>query len=366
MGPQANTAMGVGNSGDFRRSRTVFGLTPSSSATSCTPRKCSYWNNSKYQSKMKITLERALRWLWRSRQRRVPSRQLPGRAGHRAGDHALEPASNPRTSHTASGCSQTSAPSSRPRTPTGCRRRRSPRHSSRSRSHPGPSGTASRSPRTASPASSSGTTSGLPRSGSATALRRATASSSSGTRGSATYPPLEPPYRNKPHHQTALAKPMLRLLRLWRGARSEHHPHLPDWRSRPGRPPLRCPTQSRHRRVHPRRPGRICGKRAGGQGSRRLRRHRPGPRVLRAALSLAGGEGGMTGLGPNARQDALRVLERAARLLAAQVNGDALDSAAGRNDSAIDDGADEVALLVGRQPLPVTSRNGDCGHERAA
>jgi hypothetical protein len=74
----------------------------------------------------------------------------------------------------------------------------------------------------------------------------------------------------------------------------------------------------------------------------------------------------MTGLGPNARQDALRVLERAARLLAAQVNGDALDSAAGRNDSAIDDGADEVALLVGRQPLPVTSRNGDCGHERAA
>ena len=75
----------------------------------------------------------------------------------------------------------------------------------------------------------------------------------------------------------------------------------------------------------------------------------------------------MPALPPHVLADARRVLDRAARrLLAAQMNGDAFDAPARHDDSTVGDGADQVSLLIDGQPVPVTSRDGHCGHERAA
>lgn len=67
-------------------------------------------------------------------------------------------------------------------------------------------------------------------------------------------------------------------------------------------------------------------------------------------------------LSPDALRDARRVLDGAARrLLAEQLNGDAIGSAAGRNGHRFHDGHDERPALLKRQLVPVPGSDGDGG-----
>ena len=70
--------------------------------------------------------------------------------------------------------------------------------------------------------------------------------------------------------------------------------------------------------------------------------------------------GAMTELSVRARQDAQRILDAAARrLLAAQLDGDALAATAGSDARLVDNSTDESALLVEGQQVPVARGHGD-------
>ena len=75
----------------------------------------------------------------------------------------------------------------------------------------------------------------------------------------------------------------------------------------------------------------------------------------------------MADLPPRARAEVQRVLDGAARrLLAEQVDLDALDAAAGRDRDAIDGRADQGAAFVQREQVPILERRHGHGGARAA
>lgn len=75
--------------------------------------------------------------------------------------------------------------------------------------------------------------------------------------------------------------------------------------------------------------------------------------AARAARPRKAG-GVISDLPPHARQAVQRVLDRAAaRLLAEQMDGYAVDSATGGDHGTVDGGADDVAPLAEREPVPV-------------
>jgi hypothetical protein len=65
-------------------------------------------------------------------------------------------------------------------------------------------------------------------------------------------------------------------------------------------------------------------------------------------------------------EDAQRVLDQAARrLLAARLNRDPLGSSTGRDGDALEDGADQGALLVEGKGVPIVGANGDRRSDRS-
>ena len=75
----------------------------------------------------------------------------------------------------------------------------------------------------------------------------------------------------------------------------------------------------------------------------------------------------MADLPPRARAEVQRILDGAARrLLAEQVDLDALDAAAGRDSDAVDGRADQGAAFVQREQVPILERRHGHGGARAA